>query len=833
MNTPNDKQTVFISYAHEDDLGSRVAGLARFLADRGIEVITDHPYQNRPPESGWRVWMQQGIEDADVVLIVCTERYKEIFEKREPADDGGRGVGWESAIITADIYRARMLNSRFFPILPDDGHRDHVPAVLVDWHNDHRFPSGNERILALVRGDSPSSTPQSPSDPSPSGELRGADDPRLRPRKDKLLGREEELAQVLAFLRGTGRSATVRGYVAGSAGIGKTEVCKAALERWLRGKKATRAFWVQVDDDADGPRLVRQLGETVGLAPETCARLSEVSHVRPYLPEGLYYLDNLESVAESDGGWRSLRALGEIPGIRVLASSRVSLDGVLGQGIPIGPLDPESARELFARRWAGSDTIDAGELSRFVEKELGHHALSIVLIARLGKAYRWKRIQTLWKEHGTAIATARRKSNDRLDSLTISFSLTADLLRGEPGALDLWQFAALFPGGFHEDTLNRWEEISGHHQARVALVDHHLLVIDAGLATMLPPIARYALEQAGKQAGPHVTNGRVFDWESARDSAYRYFLSLSREASDIASSDAAIQSRRKSSEQLWAVERLAKTDLASGRPHKGAARQLHQQLRNTYAFDVLAGRAVLGHVNDMLGDGLSEHLLGDLESQLGNVDTARGHYDTAIDLYQKEQDRLGLAHALQALGSLERRLGNLDKARDHYDTAIDLYKKEQDQLGLANALEALGRIESRLGNLDRARGHYDTAIDLYQKEQDQLGLANVYQSLGDLLLAEDRAREALPVYQDAISLYRAERDPMGLAYTLAEVIRCHSRLGGLSGDELRELAMEAIDQAKRSGVDSVLHYVRSALLAFFEGDGGKLKTFLESTGADD
>nr|VFK17983.1 MAG: Tetratricopeptide repeat-containing protein [Candidatus Kentron sp. LFY] len=670
---------------------------------------------------------------------------------------------------------------------------------------------------------------------------------------------------------------------------------------------------MQVDDDADGPRLVRQLGETVGLAPETCARLSEVSHVRPHLPEGLYYLDNLESVAESDGGWRSLRALGEIPGIRVLASSRVSLDDVLGQGIPIGPLDPESARELFARRWAGSDTIDAGELSRFVEEELGHHALSIVLIARLGKAYSWKRIQTLWKEHGTAIATARRKSNDRLDSLTISFSLTADLLRGEPGALDLWQFAALFPDGLDEDTLDHWERISVHHRARLALVEHHLLAIHAGLATMLPPIARYALEQVREQAGLHVTDGRVFHWESTRALAYRYFLSLSRKASDIASSDAAIQSRRKSSEQLWAVERLVKTDLASGRPDKGATQRLHGQLRNTYAFNVLASRAVLGHVNDILGDGLSKRLLGDLDRRLGNVDTTRGHYDTAIDLYQKEQAKLSLANALKALGDLERRLGNVDKARGHYDTAIDLYQKEQDQLGLANALKALGDLKSRLGNVDKARGHYDTAIDLYQKEQaklglanalhalgdlesqlgnldtarghydtaidlyqkeqaklglanalhalgslemrlgnldtarghydtaidlyqkveDQLGLANAYQGLGRVLLAEDRAREALPVYQDAISLYRAERDPMGLAYTLAEVIRCHSRLGGLSEDELRELAAEAFHQAKRSSVESVVRYVRSALLAFFEGDGGKLKAFLESTGAED
>jgi hypothetical protein len=39
--------------------------------------------------------MQHSIEDADVVLIVCSERYKRLFEKREdPASAGGFGVTW-------------------------------------------------------------------------------------------------------------------------------------------------------------------------------------------------------------------------------------------------------------------------------------------------------------------------------------------------------------------------------------------------------------------------------------------------------------------------------------------------------------------------------------------------------------------------------------------------------------------------------------------------------------------------------------------------------------------------------------------------------------------
>ncbi|MEB3302354.1 MAG: toll/interleukin-1 receptor domain-containing protein [Cyanobacteriota bacterium] len=149
------KPKVFISYAHEGELVERVGELAEWLRENGVEPITDHLYPHRPPDKGWRPWMQHSIEDADVVLIVCSERYKLLFEKREDiASGGGCGVTWESAIITSDLYDSRLTNSRFFPILPDGGEHQHVPTVLKDFHNGHYFPSGNQGILALILNDS-------------------------------------------------------------------------------------------------------------------------------------------------------------------------------------------------------------------------------------------------------------------------------------------------------------------------------------------------------------------------------------------------------------------------------------------------------------------------------------------------------------------------------------------------------------------------------------------------------------------------------------------------------------------------------------------------------
>ncbi|MCP4343891.1 MAG: ATP-binding protein, partial [Desulfobulbaceae bacterium] len=422
---------------------------------------------------------QHNVEDVDIVLIVCTERYKNLFEKRELPDDGGRGAAWEGAIITNDLYQSLLKNNRFYPIFPDGGDHKHVPVILNDWNNNHRFPSGYDRILGLIRDEIVIPKPDVDFRRLLPGELSGAFDNRLQPREGELFGRSDEVEQVLDFLNSTYSSAAVCGHVSGSGGIGKTEVCKGALKEWLYGEKFTRTFWVQVSDDADCSRFLIHLGKAVDIKPEKLEKIKSVSELRTYLPAGLYYLDNLENVAESEGGHEILRELSVLPGIRLLASSRVSLDGVLGENFSVDRLDKESGLNLFLKCWNGSSEPDREELSSFIDEKLEGHALSISLIARLGRFCSWKKLRERWDEEGTVIAAGRNEDN-RLGNLEISFSLTTSHLAEEPGALDLWQFLALFSDGCDEDTLDLWEETSGFPYARRALAEHSLITINDG-----------------------------------------------------------------------------------------------------------------------------------------------------------------------------------------------------------------------------------------------------------------------------------------------------------------------------------------------------------------
>lgn len=781
-----DHPTVFISYAHEGDLAQSVFALAEWLSDQGVKVVTDYPYRDRPPEEGWRAWMQHGIEDADFVLVVCTERYKSLFEKRGSIPEGGFGASWEGAILAGVIYQDKMRNNRIFPILRDDGDPAHIPAVLKDWDNNHRFPSGRDRILSLIREQVVLLSPKMPFQQRPPGEISDGDDARLQPREGEVLGREHEINEVAAFLGGTSHSATVCGHVTGSGGIGKTEVCKAALKQWLGIVKPCRAFWVPVTDDADAARLLQQLGEAVGLTQDTLTQITEFSQLRMRLPSGLYYLDNLEHVAESEGGRKLLRALGQTSGLRILASSRVALDGVLGGSITIDRLDTDAACALFMKCWTGKTVPDHCDVRSFVDDELDGHALSITLVARLGRAFGWDTLPARWRDRGTALA-ATRNPTDRLDSLEISFALTCELLVSEPGALDLWQFIALFPDGISEEILAEWTRLSGHELARVALAEHHLVSVDRGSIRILSPIARYALDHA--IAGETGSETR-FDWIRARQLAYRYFMSVAKEASSTISSTATTESRTRSAEQMWAIECLLKTDVRTEMPDYESMSQLHVLLRNVYSFCVLPGRATLRLLSGVFSDGMTKKRLGDLESRLGNVEMARSLFEEAVVLCRATRDDLGLAEVLTACVHLESRLGHLDQARLHCGEAITICRRHDAWLGLANVLKYSGDLEYRTGNLEQCRAHYDEAIALYRREQNELGLANALLASANMEVRLGNLQLGRDCYAEAIELYQREQDKLGLANTLIALGRLDHRLG--DAEQCRRHCQDAI-----------------------------------------
>ena len=119
---------VFISYSHDTPaFMQQVLVFADQLRTHGIDARIDQ--YDSAPSQGWPRWMEQEIEAADFVLLVCTETYHQRVSMNA-APGTGLGALWESHIIYQLLYEAGTVNPRFIAVMPPGSKVDNIPTVL-------------------------------------------------------------------------------------------------------------------------------------------------------------------------------------------------------------------------------------------------------------------------------------------------------------------------------------------------------------------------------------------------------------------------------------------------------------------------------------------------------------------------------------------------------------------------------------------------------------------------------------------------------------------------------------------------------------------------------
>jgi hypothetical protein len=121
--------TVFISYSHDSpEHSDRVLVFSNKLRALGVDAELDQ-YITRPSQ-GWPQWCEEQLrpENSRLVLLVCTQTYRNRVENKVPADEG-RGVYWEGGIVYNYIYKSKA-NERFLPVLFGDESDESVPIPL-------------------------------------------------------------------------------------------------------------------------------------------------------------------------------------------------------------------------------------------------------------------------------------------------------------------------------------------------------------------------------------------------------------------------------------------------------------------------------------------------------------------------------------------------------------------------------------------------------------------------------------------------------------------------------------------------------------------------------
>jgi hypothetical protein len=155
MNSQGRAARVLISYAHEYDISGhrhRALELAQSLRIRGVEALIDQFVEHDPPPT-WPRWMINEIKLADFVLCLASPGYRECVEGRgNPAV--GRGVRWEGAVITEELYRrSPTAQDKFIAVVLDKCSVEDIPDILLPLGRSHYlWPRDDEDLYRRLTG---------------------------------------------------------------------------------------------------------------------------------------------------------------------------------------------------------------------------------------------------------------------------------------------------------------------------------------------------------------------------------------------------------------------------------------------------------------------------------------------------------------------------------------------------------------------------------------------------------------------------------------------------------------------------------------------------------
>ncbi|HLX07295.1 MAG TPA: SEFIR domain-containing protein, partial [Thermoanaerobaculia bacterium] len=392
---------VFVSYSHDSDEHMQaVRALAERLIRLGCDCVLDQ-YESHPAK-GWAQWMDRQLDEADFVLVVCTEGYYRKAKGKRPR--AGLGVRFESVLIVQDLYDAGMWNERFIPVLLHE-----LPAELIlrplRGFNHYRLDrpesfeellrhlTGQPRYLRPAPGPAPILASDPPADPErlpedrgfgpaagrqARGETRRMDGiPRLHNLPSLSLGelfagRDQDLAEIDAVL-GEERSGTWASrhmVLHGLGGIGKTQL--AVEHAWRVGDRYRAVFFVR----AESPEGLQ--AEIAGLAGVELLDLparreraeSEVAGaVLRWLRENPGWLLIIDNADSDEAAQAVMELLPRLQGGHVLITSRIAVWPAGVAAREVVRIDAASAVRLLlertqgARATSGDDELVAARLS--------------------------------------------------------------------------------------------------------------------------------------------------------------------------------------------------------------------------------------------------------------------------------------------------------------------------------------------------------------------------------------------------------------------------------------------------------------------------------------
>lgn len=183
------------------------------------------------------------------------------------------------------------------------------------------------------------------------------------------------------------------------------------------------------------------------------------------------------------------------------------------------------------------------------------------------------------------------------------------------------------------------------------------------------------------------------------------------------------------------------------------------------------------------------HILGLIDSTVGEHDAAIGHYDKEIELLEELGEGARTGSVYNNLSGIYKTKGMFAKALEFQLKSFDMAERSGELLSVAISCNNLGEIYHTLGRYRQAQEFYTRYLDINQRINNTVGNAFGYTGLGRICQSTGDYQQAKEVFTKALAIAGQVKSKGKEASILAEMSELY-----LSWDK-PEKAVQCLDRA--------------------------------------
>jgi predicted ATPase/class 3 adenylate cyclase len=588
------------------------------------------------------------------------------------------------------------------------------------------------------------------------------------------LGREKELQEWKATLL---QPATRLLTIAGFGGMGKTRLSQQIAEE-CSDNFADGVWWVPLENATTGDEMVQRIAEQLvkNLKPQPTVLQQLGNFLRDR--ELLLVLDNLEQIHPQDVAQALIEMLNTGPRVKILATSRRSLEIAPEKLVELEPFAIREAEALFIERAharkAGFVLNDSNAADiKAICKTLEGVPLAIEIAASRVALMSPRQILQRLDDQLKLLVARDPSLPPRHTALRGAVEWSYNLLSENTKVL----FAQLsvFAGGFTIDAAEvvaRRQDNSSFDvlEGLMELRNQSLLRSLAASETsderlaMLESVREYASEKLSDNE-THRRHAEYYrDWTERQSKSLR----TAEEPVVVAAVEREFDNLRAALE--WCVN-SGQHQLAAGTAH-GLAHFLER--RGLFKESLRCIESGLNAVTCLSQQDVSTKILhaallrerASAHHDQQQWNDARDCAKASLALFEECDDAVGVASAYNQLGLAACRTKEFAAARAYFQQAETAYKRAGDASGQAIVWHNLGLTASESGDLNEAAQFLERALQLRRDLGDQRGLAETLNNLGVVAQEQGDWQKAETYYCQSLSCELALQDAFGAARAL-------------------------------------------------------------------